>query len=73
MELRGSAKRDRHKYDTDNGEHRSQPGVVGNTLYVLSDDGSLTAFRADAPDTLLAISRLEPARESISTAGRRST
>ncbi len=30
----------------------AQPVVANNALYVLSDDGSLTAFRHDAPDSL---------------------
>ena len=30
----------------------STPIAVGGTLFVLSDDGSLTAFRHDAPDSL---------------------
>jgi len=30
----------------------SSPVVVNGSLYVLSDDGALTAFRHDAPDTL---------------------
>lgn len=30
----------------------AHPVVVGNTLFVLTDDGTLTAFRHDAPDTL---------------------
>jgi len=37
------------------------PVVVGDTLYTLSDDGTLTAFRHDAPDTIPpVISELEP-------------
>lgn len=39
----------------------ARPVVAGNTLYVLSDDGALTAFRHDAPDSLPpVISHLEP-------------
>jgi outer membrane protein assembly factor BamB len=39
----------------------SSPVVIGNTLYVLSDDGALTAFRPDAPDSLPpTITRLDP-------------
>jgi outer membrane protein assembly factor BamB len=37
------------------------PTVADGTLYVVSDDGALTAFRADAPDSLPpTILRLEP-------------
>jgi outer membrane protein assembly factor BamB len=39
----------------------AQPVVVGDTLYALSDDGSLTAFRHDALDTTPpVIDRLDP-------------
>ncbi|MCS6775487.1 MAG: PQQ-binding-like beta-propeller repeat protein [Chloroherpetonaceae bacterium] len=39
----------------------ARPIVAGGTLFVLSDDGALTAFRADAADTLPPIvNRLEP-------------
>jgi outer membrane protein assembly factor BamB len=39
------------------------PVVAYGTLYVVSDDGSLTAFRADAPDSIPpAITELEPTR-----------
>lgn len=39
------------------------PVVTNNTLYVVSDDGSLTAFRADAPDSIPpTITELAPTR-----------
>lgn len=39
------------------------PVVANGTLYVVSDDGSLTTFRADAPDSIPpTITELEPAR-----------
>ena len=39
----------------------STPITAGGTLYILSDDGSLTAFRHDAPDSLPpTITRLVP-------------
>jgi outer membrane protein assembly factor BamB len=39
------------------------PVVARGTLYVVSDDGSLTTFRADAPDSIPpTITELEPAR-----------
>lgn len=39
------------------------PVVANGTLYVVSDDGSLTTFRADAPDSIPpVITELEPAR-----------
>lgn len=39
------------------------PVVSGGTLYVVSDDGSLTTFRADAPDSIPpTVTELEPAR-----------
>ena len=39
----------------------STPIIAGGTLYVLSDDGTLTAFRHDAPDSLPpTITRLVP-------------
>ncbi|GBC94735.1 Outer membrane protein assembly factor BamB [bacterium HR16] len=39
------------------------PVVANGTLYIVSDDGSLTAFRADAPDSIPpTITELEPTR-----------
>ncbi len=39
------------------------PVVANGTLYVVSDDGSLTTFRADAPDSIPpTITELEPTR-----------
>lgn len=39
------------------------PVVANGTLYIVSDDGSLTTFRADAPDSIPpAITELEPTR-----------
>lgn len=39
------------------------PVVAYGTLYIVSDDGSLTAFRADAPDSISpTVTELEPAR-----------
>ncbi|MCS6949222.1 MAG: PQQ-binding-like beta-propeller repeat protein [bacterium] len=39
------------------------PVVSGRTLYVVSDDGSLTAFRSDAPDNIPpTVTEIEPAR-----------
>lgn len=39
------------------------PVVANGTLYIVSDDGSLTTFRADAPDSIPpTVTELEPAR-----------
>lgn len=39
------------------------PVVTGGTLYIVSDDGSLTTFRADAPDNIPpTVTELEPTR-----------
>lgn len=39
------------------------PVVANGTLYIVSDDGSLTAFRADAPDNIApVVTELEPTR-----------
>ncbi|GIV16772.1 MAG: hypothetical protein KatS3mg022_2207 [Armatimonadota bacterium] len=39
------------------------PVVANGTLYIVSDDGSLTTFRADAPDSIPpVVTELEPAR-----------
>lgn len=41
----------------------ASPVVTNGTLYVVSDDGSLTTFRADAPDSIApTVTELEPQR-----------